>query len=158
MIAGVRRRLIRIGRILAAFARLPMRDRLLLFEAAGLVGYVRVALWLLPFPRLRAQVEKLGRGRSKTGKHGPPAQRVGWAVRETSRVVPRASCLTQALAAQAMLGRRGLPARLHLGVARPDGDFEAHAWLESDGAVVVGAEERERYSPLVAWEQERGPG
>ena len=146
-----------LGQILRAFARLPMRDRLLLFEAAGFVGYVRAALWLLPFPRVRARVERLSRGPSKASEHVPPAQRVGWAVRETSRVVPRASCLTQALAAQAMLGRRGLPARLHLGVARPDGDFEAPAWLESDGAVVVGVEEMERYSPLVAWDAEQGP-
>jgi hypothetical protein len=52
--------------------------------------------------------------------------------------------LTQALAAQVLLERHGYPTVVHLGVTRADerqDGFFAHAWLESNGSVVVGASE-----------------
>ena len=51
----------------------------------------------------------------------PPAvQSVAWAVTHAARLVPGASCLTQALAAKQLLGNRGIPSRLRIGVARGD--------------------------------------
>jgi hypothetical protein len=61
-------------------------------------------------------------------------------VRLASRYVPRATCLTQALTAQMLLGWAGLNSRLHIGV-RLDGKFEAHAWVEGPGRIVVGGRE-----------------
>ena len=55
------------------------------------------------------------------------------------RVVPAATCLPQALAAEALLTRGGLPADLRIGVMKEaSGKLLAHAWVESDGRVVVG--------------------
>jgi hypothetical protein len=46
----------------------------------------------------------------------------------------RAVCLEQSLALYVLLGRRGIPAQLSLGVqAYP---FQAHAWVELDGRPV----------------------
>ena len=68
--------------------------------------------------------------------------KIGWAIQVVSRRVPRASCLTQALAAQMILARYGYNSQLRVGVTResPDG-FRAHAWVESDGKIIVGAGE-----------------
>ncbi len=56
------------------------------------------------------------------------------------RVVPRATCLPQALAAESLLTRGGLPAELQIGVKKtPEGKLLAHAWVESEGQIVVGA-------------------
>ena len=45
------------------------------------------------------------------------------------------------MAGQVLLGRQGEPSELRLGVAKDDwGALQAHAWLESNGAVVVGGE------------------
>lgn len=65
---------------------------------------------------------------------------IGWAVARVARYFPRsAMCLAQALAARAMLSRRGISSVMHVGVARSDAaPFEAHAWLEAAGVEVTG--------------------
>jgi hypothetical protein len=66
-------------------------------------------------------------------------------------MVPGASCLTQALAAQYLLARSGHRSQLRVGVAQdPSGRLLAHAWLVSDGRVVIGGSSRKlaRYSLL----------
>jgi hypothetical protein len=78
-----------------------------------------------------------------------PTDRMRWAVEVAGRYVPGATCLTQALALQIWLGRHGQSAALRLGVARGAGErLEAHAWLEHEGRVIIGAAERPRYTPL----------
>ncbi|HEU0133612.1 MAG TPA: lasso peptide biosynthesis B2 protein, partial [Allosphingosinicella sp.] len=59
------------------------------------------------------------------------ALEVGWAVTRVAAYFPAsAMCLAQALAARAMLRRRGIGSLMHFGVARAEGGpFEAHAWL-----------------------------
>ena len=62
-----------------------------------------------------------------------------WAVEAVSKFVPRASCLTQAIAAKLLLRRFGQDAQLCLGVAHTeDGTLRAHAWLEREGHPVLG--------------------
>lgn len=69
------------------------------------------------------------------------------------RVVPRlpwrADCLVQALAGQAMLLRRGISSSIAVGTARrPDGSFEAHAWLVCGDRVILGGD-ISRFAPLL---------
>jgi hypothetical protein len=73
-----------------------------------------------------------------------------WAVETAARHMPLANtCLTQALAAQVLLARRGYPALLRIGVVKGDKDnLQAHAWVESEGEVVIGGYELERYAHL----------
>jgi hypothetical protein len=66
-------------------------------------------------------------------------EQVAWAVTAVAARVPRATCLTQALAAALLLPRYGHDATLRVGVAKDDrGRLRAHAWLESNGAAVLG--------------------
>jgi hypothetical protein len=56
-----------------------------------------------------------------------------------SRYVPCATCLVQAFTAQILLGRNGHAGEVHIGVALDDKQgFRAHAWVESEGKVLVG--------------------
>ena len=68
--------------------------------------------------------------------------RVVRAVQGIGRRLPGMTCLVQALAANAMLSRRGVRARVRIGVrphARRAVPLDAHAWLESsDGCVLIG--------------------
>jgi hypothetical protein len=73
---------------------------------------------------------------------------VAWAVEATARRVPEASCLTQALAADVMLRRAGATPQVRIGVAKDRQEFEAHAWLELDGRVLVGDHDLDRFVPL----------
>ncbi|WP_053833473.1 lasso peptide biosynthesis B2 protein [Croceibacterium atlanticum] len=75
-----------------------------------------------------------------------------WAVRHTARLVPRASCLTQALAVRYLLSRIGESCVIRVGMAeggkRP---LDAHAWVIHEGRVLIGGETEEisRFTPLV---------
>lgn len=68
------------------------------------------------------------------------ARAVGRAIARAAPLLPLPMvCLPRALAAQAMLRRRGIAATLHLGAAR-NGEraLDAHAWLEVGGVPVTG--------------------
>jgi hypothetical protein len=48
----------------------------------------------------------------------------------------RTNCLERSLVLCWLLERRGIGARLRIGARKRDGRFEAHAWVEVDGAVL----------------------
>ncbi len=127
------------------FLALPAADRLLLVRALGWVGLARAALWFVPFTRLRTAADRL---RASGLRRGTDPARVAWAVRTAARAVPEATCLSQALAADAMLRRAGRTPTLRIGVAKDGDALEAHAWLELDGAVLLGDHDLHRYTPL----------
>ena len=68
---------------------------------------------------------------------------MAWAVRRGARLVPGASCLTQAAAMQAMLARQSISSTVHLGVLNKDGgELRSHAWLEVAGRTTLGGPRR----------------
>jgi hypothetical protein len=122
------------------FRALSASDRLLVVEAASLLLFVRTGLSLLPFSTVRRMLRAIPRSERRSSPES--ARRVGWAVTSTAAQLPvRTTCLTNALAGEAMFTRRGWPCDLRFGVQRPDHhDFlEAHSWIEHDGCVVLGA-------------------
>jgi Transglutaminase-like superfamily len=142
-------------RRLRRFLALTRSEQRLLIEATLMLGVIRVGLKLLRFPTLWRLLNRTPRppiGLPASGRLS--LDRVAWAVTTASPyVLGSRRCLPQALAAQQLLVRRGLPARLRLGVARDDGGrVLAHAWMETDGRVVIGGStsELERFTPLLA--------
>lgn len=77
---------------------------------------------------------------------------MAWSVSTAASVLPgRYSCLPQALATIAILRSHRIEAELRLGALRDDrGAIEAHAWVESQGRVVIGstAQHFERFSDI----------
>ena len=71
------------------------------------------------------------------------------AIKRAARLVPGASCLTQALALQNVLSRCGESTSLVLGVDADDKRFQAHAWIEWQGRVIIGGPV-ERWKPLLS--------
>ena len=122
------------------FRCLPSRYKHLLVKSIVLLGLVRVGLWLLPFQALRHLLAHMTRAHAASpGGDQASMQQVVWAVTVASQYVPAATCLTQALATQVLLSRRGHPASLRIGVARSEaGKFQAHAWVECQGKIVIG--------------------
>jgi hypothetical protein len=145
-------------RRLRRFLELPRADRRLLLTSAVLVPATRVGLWVLPFTTVRGLLGRLAPEPPPSSSGGHPVQRIRRAISLVSRYVPGASCLTRALSAQALLRRDGHPASLHIGVAREDdGQLVAHAWVESNGRVVIGGSpvRLRRYTALGTMEAER---
>jgi hypothetical protein len=136
-------------RTLRRLLRLSSTDWLLLLRALPLVATVRCALWLLPFSMLRERVTRVRPVVRDGGVSRFPLERIAWSVRVSSRLVPKGTCLTQALAAQILLKRSGAITDLRLGVARnASGAFEAHAWVECQGKILIGGREQRRFTPL----------
>lgn len=81
-------------------------------------------------------------GRMRKGNRLNSPERIVSAVRRCSRVVPRATCLTQALAARKLLEKEGHAADLKIGVAKDGSILRAHAWLELDGRIILGKRPR----------------
>ena len=141
---------------LRKFLALPAADRLLFLKALALLGGATAMLRLLPFPLVR----RLLLEREVAVRRAPAAdvmKRVVWSVRSASRFVPAATCLPQALVTQLLLKRRGHPATLRIGVAmNAQQQLVAHAWVESEGRIVIGGTDSyRRYSALPPLEEER---
>lgn len=137
------------------FLLLPGADRWLLIKTALLVEAISLGIRLVPLRilwRLLTRVANSPVGPWHAAHHS--ADRVTWAVELASRnTLGAKSCLTQAMAAQVLLARRGYPALLHIGVARGEhGRFQAHAWVESKGKVVLGGPDIESFTPLAVLE------
>jgi hypothetical protein len=129
---------------LAALFALPSSDRTLLIEAAGAILLFRLGLAFVGVERLRAWSGRLARRQA-------PTDRVAWAVGAVSRRLPGTSCLASALAAQRLLSVRGRASDLHIGVAKQEKKFAAHAWLVSEGRIVIGDSDGDTYELLTSW-------
>lgn len=135
-------------RLLRRFARLSGAEQRLLLRAAMLVALVRLALWVVPFRRLWLVTRK-SELRPRLNAGASPPERIAWAVAAVSRYIPKATCLTQALAAKMLLQRAGHCASLRIGVAQEDGrEFKAHAWVELEGKALVGGTQALNYTVL----------
>ena len=139
-------------RSLTRFRSLPQTDKLLLCEAFVLVASIRMGLLLLPLSSVRSMASK-ARGRSRGSSTPASVGRSAWAIAAVSRRIPGATCLTQALAAQWLLARRGVASQVAIGVAKDAKHrFEAHAWLLCNSEIVVGGSEAERFTPMAVFE------
>ena len=138
---------------IARFFALAHSDRTLILRTFAPLAAMRVATWTLPFARVNRISEAMSRPmRAELKGARPSPDRIAWAVEHVSRVVPRGNnCLVRALATGIVLKRYGYPSELKIGVMKPAGGrFEAHAWLESGGIVVIGDFQLDQYVPLAA--------
>jgi len=115
-------------------------ERRVLLRAALLLGAVRLGLWLLPFSTQRCWLARLSRNPAcRSERDSSVPTRLARAVAQAARLVPRATCLAQALTLQTLLARAGYPSQLHIGVGKTaDGALQAHAWVKSQGQVLIG--------------------
>ncbi len=127
-------------RLIIRFLRFPARDRKILLKAGVLLWVVRIGLWVLPFQRLRELLSRRTQSRVVATDVNPALiEEITMSVKRVRRYVPAATCLAQALVTIKLLEEAGLPAAMRIGVARnTEGKLEAHAWVESEGRVVIG--------------------
>jgi hypothetical protein len=130
-------------RRLKRFVQLTGAERRILIRVLFVVGVARAALCVLSTDAARKLAAK-----AAAGAAGSLEQMV-WAVRVVSRYLPGATCLTQALAAQALLTQSGFPSQVEIGVARDDlRRLQAHAWVVCQGQVVLGGQQPNHYNSI----------
>lgn len=121
------------------------------------IGLSYLAIWLgyrvLPFQTLYRLLIHLGQNKTIPIENEEGfTDQVVQAINRTNRnLIKDSTCLTQALTGQLLLNRHGIYTHLCIGVLKEDvGKLHAHAWLESNGRVVIGGPESEieRYTIL----------
>ena len=133
-------------RQLASLAALSPGERRLLLHAWLRFFSVELALRMHAFPRVVRRLEPVPPGAAT-----PDVERLGHLVDVAARAVPfRVTCLSKALVLGWLLARAGMAVRLRFGVARRAGEFQAHAWLESDGRPIFGHDADAPWAPLRA--------
>jgi hypothetical protein len=116
-------------------------------EAVVMLVLARLAVRFVSPARLFAWADQPPRSIRRFS--GDDAKWIAWAVDTLSaQSGMNVACLPRALAAHAMLRRRGIVSRLCLGVAREDGALAAHAWVEIGASKLVGGADAERFTPL----------
>jgi hypothetical protein len=134
-----------LGDKLKGFMKLPHPRKIFLIKSMVLIILTRSMLRLFSFSRVR----KISARMSSPGEDADLEDLV-WSVRTASHLLG-SSCLANAISGQILLSRHNHPSKLRIGVFKDD-KFEAHAWLEVEGQVVLGETERE-YTPIydVKW-------
>jgi hypothetical protein len=131
--------------VIARALRLSWRDRIDAARALWWLVAVHAGLRLLPFRRVRSFVSTV---RRRTGRP-MSVQACGQAVARASVLFPPARCLSRALAAECLLRRAGRDAQLRFAAGFDQSHaLQAHAWLESGGAVVTGIGAPAELKPL----------
>ena len=123
-----------------------------LMEVAALLVWLRLSLHLRPFRTVREQVLSRARRMSPAmtdGSHDDD-RALRRAMLRGARLLPGSKCLPQALAGLLFAARRGVRARVCIGVQAGNGEpFGAHAWLATARGAVVGDTDAARFIPLV---------
>lgn len=121
--------------------RLSRLEARLLVQA--LLAVVRVRFYLLreAHHELRRLIESYGHSSVKTDVPRADLAEIAWSVRNAARLIPGATCLTQASAGQLLLAQRGYASTIRLSVparaAVPD-KLAPHAWLIASNTIVLG--------------------
>lgn len=139
---------------------LSWADRGLLLETLWWLGVARLALLTMPF---RWIAPYLGQQKAETNRElGPYPEkdvlRIGWAVQVVARRTPwESACLAQAIVANWLLRRRGIPSTLYLGMAKGNcGEWQAHAWLRCGPHILTGEPGHGRFAVVSTFAKTAG--
>jgi hypothetical protein len=132
------------------YRALDPETRKLFWRALTLLPRVALSLRFRGFKKTREVLrKKLSPGCLQQTEKENAAE----AVQKTCRMVKAAahygfvhpSCLAESLALWHLLQRQSIPARLRIGVRKLPESFEAHAWVECEGAALNQTEELHRH-------------
>ena len=128
----------------------PVADRALLLEAGLWLLVARIALRTLSFARIAGLASGNIATRPATDAS---AARIAWAVETAAARAPWAAlCFERALAAHALLRRRGWASRLFYGARNGDSPGPAaHVWVRSGDKAVVGGEQAAGFAVLATF-------
>jgi hypothetical protein len=126
---------------LAYWRNLPTHRRWLLLEASLTMMAARLALRAIPYKWLTWFFEQRARRPELIGARRSEVKReVRWAVILVARRFPESIvCFPRAIAAQAMLRRRGVSTTLYYGaMLHPQRGLTAHVWIQDGEDGIIG--------------------
>lgn len=132
----------------------PWRWRALVAESMVRLAVSRLLVRLLPLRWWRSWLGLPGPVAQGSGAASTASWILARAVRRGAARLPfQTKCLPRAIALHTMLRRRGLPSRMVIAVLDPRRRGTAddlHAWVESDGEILIG-EMEDPFHPVVTY-------
>jgi hypothetical protein len=130
------------------FRTFPAEDKLLFVQAMFLLPLVDIALRLAGYSRCYRWLGRWAEAPTGAIERRPNPSRAAWLVeRAAHNFLWPTTCLRRSLVLWALLVRSGVRTELRIGFRKPEGRFEAHAWLEWNGVPLNEKPDvRERYS------------
>lgn len=131
--------------LLRRFSALGRPARRLFLHASVLLPLISLSLRLRGFGKTHATLQKflsVPKGPENVG----PVERAALTVRMVRAAgrhsVTHSTCLEESLALWWLLGRQGIRSELRVGIRKDADRFEAHAWVEREGAALNEPEAR----------------
>lgn len=136
----------------AQWIAMRWHHRILLLEAACVLGLVSASIALLPFRWSLAIASTRPSAPEFLGDRSEAIRNINWAVAVLARAVPwTAVCFQRGLAVHLMLRRRGIASTLYYGARQDErAGLQAHVWVKSGDCPVIGCEEAHRFRVLAA--------
>lgn len=126
----------------------------LFLQAYISISLIRLGLYILPFHRLQYLIFKAERLKFVSMMIPDATVRaIALSVERSARYsMGNPMCLAKALTTVVLMSIYGFPYQINIGVAKDESNnLEAHAWVESDGKIVVGyLPDLSRYVPMSA--------
>ena len=131
----------RLKALLRSLRALEAGEQWALVPATLQMVVARAALRALPLRKVLERADLPVKGISDASPlNAPTLRRIRAIERVGHGLFPRSPCLTQAIVAQRLLRTKGYASDLRIGVRKGHGQpLEAHAWVEYQGVVVIGA-------------------
>ena len=124
---------------LRRFSALERKARGLFLRAAVLLPLISLSLRLRGFRKTQTTLQKLLSSPNGAGD-GSPREATNLTVRMVRAAVRHGfghpTCLEESLALWWLLGRQGISTEMRIGVRKHSEKFEAHAWVEREGAAL----------------------
>lgn len=139
-----------MANMMQKISRLPVRRKLLLLKVSPLLLLIHAGLRLIGFSSVYKTLKRFYRAPAQPIADSGVIEDICWAVNRAGWFwFADHGCLTQALLGETLLVRRGIPARLQIGVQKRPGErILAHAWVENGGKILIGGKTNLKISEL----------
>ncbi len=137
------------------FTRLSAEEKKLFVEAYVMLGTMRAAILTVSFKRITQTLDHFPNKKELAPLNAEEmgkAIQIGQAITRAAAYTPwESACLAQALTAQKMLQKRGIPGVFYLGAAKDEANeakMKAHAWTQCGDIVITGGKGHEAFTVL----------
>lgn len=131
------------------FSVLSFKDKILIVQAFIIISCIKISLRLLSFQRFRDFYKKVTYTSYSAEIPVTLIDKKVWAIQRVAGILS-AFCLPQALALTYFL-RTDKQVVLRVGVSKQE-TFEAHAWVEKKGKILIGELPGTNFQPLWNWQ------
>lgn len=139
---------------LLKWANISGSAKIKFLQAGFTLVLIKMGLSILQFSTFRKLFYRISKSETKKDLNPQQISEVVWAVNTAANVIPlELVCLPRALATKYLL--RKVPSlSLEIGIEiNPDKAFEAHAWVEKEGEIIIGDwSDSISYQRLWVWE------